>query len=72
MLRNEIVPLVSQVMPSHSAKSHGFVDVQGGIYLQNVFPSPIIHQKPPQAGVKTFCELRDFFPPKFGVSLTRF
>ncbi len=32
---NEIGPLVSQVIPSHSAKSH---DALGGIYSVNVFP----------------------------------
>ncbi len=32
----------SQVIPSHSAKSHDFFDVHGGIYLLNAFPSPII------------------------------
>ncbi len=46
MLRNEIGSLVSQVMPSHSTKSHDFVNVQGGIYSHNVFPSPIIRINP--------------------------
>ncbi len=32
----------SQVIPSHSTRSHDFFDVLGGIYLQNAFPSPII------------------------------
>ncbi len=36
---NEIGPLVSQVIPSHSAKSHDFYDAHGGIYSVNVFPS---------------------------------
>ncbi len=29
----------SQVIPSHSTKSHEFVDAHGGIYSVNVFPS---------------------------------
>ncbi len=32
----------SQVIPSHSAKSHYFFDALGRIYSQNAFPSPII------------------------------
>ncbi len=36
---NEISQLVSQVIPSHSAKSQYFFDVHGGIYSVNVFPS---------------------------------
>ncbi len=35
---NEIGPLFSQVIPSHSAKSHDFFDAHGGIYWINVFP----------------------------------
>ncbi len=38
MLYNEIGPLVSQVIPSHRAKSHDFFDAHGKIYLVNVFP----------------------------------
>ncbi len=34
--------LVSQVTPSHCAKSHYFFDAHGGIYSENAFPSPII------------------------------
>ncbi len=34
---NEICPLVSQVILSHSA--HYFFDAHGGIYSVNVFPS---------------------------------
>ncbi len=33
---NEISQLVSQVIPSHSAKSHDFFDAHGGIYSVNV------------------------------------
>ncbi len=33
---NEISPLVSQVIPSHGAKSHDFFDAHGGIYSVNV------------------------------------
>ncbi len=36
---NEISQLVSQVIPSHSAKSHDFFDAHGGIFSVNVFPS---------------------------------
>ncbi len=36
---NEISPLVSQVIPSQSAKSHDFYDAHGGIYSVNGFPS---------------------------------
>ncbi len=35
---NEIGSLVSQVIPSHSAKSHDFFNAHGGIYSVNVFP----------------------------------
>ncbi len=42
MLCNEISPLVSQVMPSHHAKSHDVFDAHGGIYSPNALPSPII------------------------------
>ncbi len=35
---NEISPLVSDVIPSHSTKSHDFFDAQGDIYSVNVFP----------------------------------
>ncbi len=35
---NEISPLVSQVIPSHCAKSNDFFDAHGGIYSVNVFP----------------------------------
>ncbi len=38
MLWNKIGLLVSQVLPSHSAKSHDFFDAHGGIYSVNVFP----------------------------------
>ncbi len=38
---DEIGPLVSQVLPSHSAKSHDFFDALGRIYSQNTFPSRI-------------------------------
>ncbi len=34
---NEISLLVSQVIPSHCAKSHYLFDVHGGIYSVNVF-----------------------------------
>ncbi len=44
-LCNEIGPLVNQVMPSHSAKSHYFFGEHGGIYSQNAFPSPLIRIK---------------------------
>ncbi len=40
---NEIGPLVSQVIPSHSVKSHDFFDEHGGIYSINVFPSLCMH-----------------------------
>ncbi len=33
----------SQVIPSHSAKSHDFFDAHGGIYSINVFPSVYVH-----------------------------
>ncbi|MGL5979379.1 MAG: hypothetical protein ACRCZY_00590, partial [Phocaeicola sp.] len=46
MLWNKIGPLVSQDLPSHSAKSHDFFDALGGIYSQNAFPSPIIRINP--------------------------
>ncbi len=36
---NEIGPLVSQVILSHSAKSHDFFNAHRGIYSVNVFPS---------------------------------
>ncbi len=36
---NEIGLMVSQVISSHSAKSHDFFDAHGGIYSVNVFPS---------------------------------
>ncbi len=36
---NEISPLVGQVIPSQSAKSHYFFDAHVGIYSVNVFPS---------------------------------
>ncbi len=36
---NEIGLLVSQVIPSHSAKSHDVFELQGGIHSVNVFPS---------------------------------
>ncbi len=36
---DEISPLVGQVIPSHSAKSHEFYDARGGIYSVNVFSS---------------------------------
>ncbi len=79
MLWNEIGPLVSQVLPSHRAKSHDFFDALGGIYSQNAFPSPIIRINSFLHVSKTtsykhknlFCELRDFYL-KFGVSNTRF
>ncbi len=35
---NEISPLVSQVIPSHCAKSNDFFDAHGGIYSVDVFP----------------------------------
>ncbi len=43
MVYNEISPLVSQVMPSQSAKSRDYFYAPGGIDSQNAFPSPIIH-----------------------------
>ncbi len=39
---NEIIFLVCQVIPSHSAKSHDFFDAYGVIYSVNVFPSLFI------------------------------
>ncbi len=33
----------SQVIPSHSTKSHDFFNVNGGIYSVNVFPSKFMH-----------------------------
>ncbi len=36
----------SQIILSHSAKSHDFFDVHGGIYSLNVFSSPIIRINP--------------------------
>ncbi len=36
---NEISPLVSHVIPSHSAKSHDFFDAHRGVYSVNVFAS---------------------------------
>ncbi len=41
--QNKISPLVSQVMPSHSAKSHAVFERSCGIYSLNAFPSPIWH-----------------------------
>ncbi len=58
----------SQVIPPHSAKSHYLFDALGGIDSQNAFPSAVIHinpgvknhQKPPQASVKTFSQIKGF------------
>ncbi len=77
MLWNEIGPLVSQVLPSHSTKSHYSFDALGGIYLQNACPSPIIHINPFSHKSKTTSsEHKYFFVNEgiffFGISITRF
>ncbi len=53
--------LVSQVLPSHSAKSHDFFEALGGIYSQNAFHLPLFtltlfrtSQKPPHASIIFF------------------
>ncbi len=67
----QISPLVSQVMPSHSAKCN--FDVHGGIYSANAFPSPIICINPFSQKTKSISSERTFFfLSKFGVSITRF
>ncbi len=59
---NESFPAVSQVIPSHSAKSHYFFDAIGGIYSQNAFPSPIIRINPFSHKSKTTSsERKNFF-----------
>ncbi len=45
MLCNKISSLVSQAMPSHSAKSHYVFECSCRIYSLNAFPSPNIHIK---------------------------
>ncbi len=52
----------SQVIPSHSAKSHDFFDALGGIYSQNAFPSPFIRINPfSQKSKTTSSEHKNFF-----------
>ncbi len=61
MLWSEIGPLVSQDLPP-IAQSHDFFDALGGIYLQNAFPSPIIHINPFLLKSKTtLSERKNFF-----------
>ncbi len=69
----------SQVILSHSAKSHYFFDALGGIYSQNAFPSPINPINPFSHKSKItsnehkncFGKLRDFYS-KCGIFIIRF
>ncbi len=57
----KISPLVSQVMQSHSTKSHDVFERSCGIYSLNAFPSPIIHIKPFSHKSKTSSSERKSF-----------
>ncbi len=78
MLCNEIVLLVSQVLPYHSAKSHDFFLHMDEFIRQIYLHLPLFaltifltSQKPPQVSVKTFWWIKFFFS-KFGISITHF
>ncbi len=68
MLCNEIGPLVSQVMQSHSSKLHDFLMRMEEFIHEMRFHLPLFaltifptNQKPPQASVKTFLQINWFF-----------